>query len=141
MRAIRRLKHESPVWLLGICMLIAPLFISSNTVVESSLAKYKVTGDVFYGDKNKFSNPCVVERDKVFKKIPAYIKIKREGLDKSSARYFFLIKQANEAFTAAVKTKAEELKYDLVVEKDGIKAKKGVKIPDITKKVIKTFED
>ncbi|MHC4942615.1 MAG: hypothetical protein ACYTG7_06285 [Planctomycetota bacterium] len=100
---------------------------------------YKVTGDTYFGDKNHFKNPCVLDRDKVFKKIPAYQKILREKLDKNSARYYFLLEQANKVFRDKVKEIAKKLGFDLVVEKGGIKANKEIRITEITKKVIKVL--
>jgi hypothetical protein len=97
---------------------------------------YKITGNIYFGDKAKFKKPCIIDRDKVFAKIPAYQAIKREKLDQSSARYFFLLEEANRVFRAKVKEVAEENEFDLVVERNGIKAK-GVKFTDITKDVIK----
>jgi len=143
MDATKNMVRMTASWVVGTSLLLILLFQFSNPILADEPAKekikYKISGDVYHGDKAKFSKPCVVDRKKVFEKIPSYIKIKRENLDKSSARYFFLIKEANKAFNKAVKEKAEELGYDLVVEKGEIKAK-GVKIPNITKKVLETFE-
>jgi hypothetical protein len=104
---------------------------------EQEKVTYRVSGEIYQGKRNSFNTPCVLDRDKVFAKIPAYKKIKREGLDKNSARYYFLLEEANRVFRAAVKKVAEEKGYDLVVEKGGIKASKDVQIPDITSEVIK----
>ena len=103
---------------------------------EKDKGTYRVTGDVYHGDKHKFSKPCVLSRKKIFDQIPAYQTIKRERLNKNSARYYFLIEKANKVFFSKIKEALEDLHYDLVVEKGGIKAK-GVKIPDITDEVIK----
>ncbi len=100
---------------------------------------YTVTGDVYYGDKNTFKKPCVLQRSKIFAKIPAYQAIKREKLKKDSARYAFLLKEANRVFRETIEKVAEEKGVDLVVEKGGIKASKGVRIPVITKAVIKAL--
>jgi hypothetical protein len=103
---------------------------------ENDKVTYRVTGDVYHGDKHKFSKPCVLSRKKIFDKIPAYQTIKRERLNKNSARYYFLIEKANKVFRSKIEEALGDLNHDLVVEKGGIKAK-GVKVPDITKDVIK----
>lgn len=101
---------------------------------------YKITGDVYSGNKDSFKNPCVLDRKKVFAKIPAIQTIKREKLEKNSARYTFLLQQANKVFRETVSDVASDKGYDLAVEQGGIKAtEKGVRIPDITKAVIKAL--
>jgi hypothetical protein len=97
---------------------------------------YTITGDVYLGDKNSFEKPCVITRKQVFSEIPEIQTIKREKLDKNSARYAFLIKQANGVFRKAVEDAAGGKGYDLVVERGGIKADDGSRISDITKAVI-----
>jgi len=97
---------------------------------------FRISGDVYYGDKNRFNNPCVLKRDTVFKKIPAYQKIIREKLDKNSARYYLLLEEANRTFQNIVKTVASRLGYDLVAEKGCIKSSKRIRIKDITKEVV-----
>jgi len=101
---------------------------------------YKITGDIYFGNKNSYKKPCVLDRKKVFAKIPAIKTIKREKLEKNSARYTFLLQQANKVFRKTVSDVATKKGYDLAVERGGIKAtKKGVRIPDITKAVIKAL--
>ncbi|MFH1998419.1 MAG: hypothetical protein ABIK28_02010, partial [Planctomycetota bacterium] len=86
---------------------------------DSDKVNYKITGDIYYGDKNLFNTPAVLNRDKIFAEIPAFKKIKKEKLDKHCARYFMLLEQANEVFRDKVKAKADEMGFDLVVEKGG----------------------
>jgi hypothetical protein len=103
--------------------------------LEKDKVRYRVTGDVYHGDKYKFEKPCTLCRKKVFEVIPEYQTIKRERLNKHSARYHILIQQANRVFRSKIKEALEDLDYDLVVEKKGIKARR-IKIPDITEEVI-----
>jgi hypothetical protein len=131
-----------PTFLLLAALVITTTGGLAQTAPEESQGEkitYKVTGDTYFGDKNHFKNPCVLDRDKVFKKIPEYQKILREKLDKNSARYYFLLEKANKVFREKVKEIAKKLGYDLVVEKGGIKANKEIRITDITKKVIKAL--
>ena len=101
---------------------------------------YKITGDIYSGNKDSYKKPCVLDRKKVFAQIPAIKTIKREKLEKNSARYTFLLQQANKVFRKTVSSVASDKGYDLAVERGGIKAtKKGVRIPDITKAVIKAL--
>ncbi len=98
---------------------------------------YIITGDVYYGDSDSFTKPCVINRKKVFARIPAVKTIKSEKLDKNSPRYTFLIEQANKVFRNVVKTVAKKKGYDLVVERKGIKASDGSRITDLTRTVVK----
>ena len=120
-------------------MMGAVIFLAAFSVNpargEEDKTRYRVTGDVYFGDRYQFSKPCVLSRKKVFEKIPEYQTIVRERLNKHSARYHLLIEQANRVFRSKIKEALEELGYDLVVEKKGIKTR-GVKIPDISKEVI-----
>lgn len=127
------------VLLIGLVAFLTTTVNATNTEETEDKVTYKVTGDVYYGDKNTFKKPCVLERSKVFAKIPAYQAIKREKLKKNSARYSFLLKKANKVFRDTVAKVAEEKGVDLVVEKGGIKASKGVRIPVITKAVVKAL--
>jgi hypothetical protein len=102
-------------------------------------APFRISGHVYYGDKNHFQNPCVLQREKVFKEIPAYKKIVREKLDKNSARYYFLLEEANRTFRTKVQEIASQLGYDLVVEKGGIKGEKRTRFHDISREVIKAL--
>ena len=133
-----------PALLLAMLIPTSSLVLAQDEEKESDKDKvkitYKITGNIYFGDKTKFKKPCVIDRDKAFEKIPAYQAIKREGLDKTSARYFFLLEEANRVFKASVKEVAEENEFDLVVQRNGIKAK-GVKFTDITKDVIKAITE
>jgi len=133
-------KSKFSICLLFIMLAFAP---NSGVIARSDLAEkdsdkinYKITGDVYFGDKNLFSAPAVMNRDKVFAEIPAFKTIKKEKLDKRSARYFMLLEQANEVFREKVKATAERMGHDLVVEKGGIKADPAMKFSNITQDVI-----
>ena len=146
MRSIHNLQKAGPFGLLGLALLLTCLISLTGTLFaqddnenndeNGDKVTYRVTGDVYYGDKNKFNKPCVLSRKKIFEKIPAYQTIKRERLNKNSARYYYLIEKAYRVFFSKIKEALGDLHYDLVVEKGGIKAK-GVRIPDITSEVIK----
>jgi|GEM_PF-2944421 len=102
---------------------------------------YLIEGDVYYGDQESFNTPAVLSRSKVFDEIPEVKTIRREKLKKDSPRYVSLLEKANKVFREVVEEVADEKGYDLVVEKGGIKASDGSRIPNITKKVIKAVPD
>ncbi len=97
---------------------------------------YVITGDVYFGSIHSFRKPCVLKRTSVFAEIQAVKTIKREKLEKDSARYAFLIQKANRVFRETVEKVAAEKGFHLVVEKGGIRAADGSRIPNITDSVI-----
>jgi len=56
----------------------------------------------------------------VYDEIPAYKTIKKEGLEKGSARYNKLIGKATKVYKAALKKVAKDKGYALIVEEGGI---------------------
>jgi len=96
-----------------------------------------ITGRVYYGMKDEFDplrNPtvAVVDSKKVYRQIPSYKVILKEGIKKDSARYAQLMYHATLVFKSAV-VHAAEGNYQFVVEKGGVK---GYPTKDITKKVL-----
>ncbi|MEQ8766419.1 MAG: hypothetical protein RL885_21075 [Planctomycetota bacterium] len=94
---------------------------------------------IYIGDANAFSNAAVVSSKKVFAEIPEYQTILAEGLDKNDARYWVLLKRANETFRRALKKVADEQGYDLVGEKGAIVGGDD-EVGTITRLVIEALE-
>lgn len=99
----------------------------------------EVTGKVYFGEKTQFTKAVTIEQKKVFDAIPAYQAIKKENVEKDTARYHFLIQEANRVFKETLKKVAKEKGFDLVVEKDGVKIPNQV-ISDVTQDVIDAIE-
>lgn len=98
-----------------------------------------VTGKVYLGEKSMFAKAVVIDQKKVFESIPAYQAIKKENVEKDTARYHFLIQEANRVFKETLKKLAKEKGFDLVVEKDGIKIPNET-AADVTQEVIDSIE-
>jgi hypothetical protein len=98
-----------------------------------------VSGKVYLGEKASFTRAVTIDQKKVFEAIPAYQSIKKENVEKDTARYHFLIQEANRVFKEALKKLAKEKGFDLVVEKDGIKIP-GESVSDMTQSVIDAIE-
>jgi len=98
-----------------------------------------VSGKVYLGEKTSFSRAVTIDQKKIFESIPAYQSIKKEGVEKDTARYHFLIQEANRVFKEALKKLAKEQGFDLVVEKDGIKIPNET-VSDVTQAVIDAID-
>jgi hypothetical protein len=80
---------------------------------------------VRYGNVSKFdvkgtASVGTVRSTDVYDEIPAYKTIKKEGLEKGSARYNKLIRQATKDYKAALKKVAKDKGFVLIVEDGGI---------------------
>jgi len=140
--AMASIKPSTGRTVLCFAFLLAYMITFSTPAMAATLedVTYKITGDVYSGNKDSFKKPCTLNRKKVFAAIPAIKTIKREKVEKNSARYTFLLQQANKVFRETVSSVASDKGYDISVERGGIKAsQKGVRIPDITKAVIKAL--
>lgn len=80
---------------------------------------------VRHGNASKFdakgtAKVATVRSSDVYAEIPAYKTIQKEGLEKGSARYNQLIREATKAYKAALKKVAKDGSYVLIVEEGGI---------------------
>lgn len=80
---------------------------------------------VRHGNASKFdatgtSKVATVRSTDVYDEIPAYKTIQKEGVEKGSARYNQLIREATKAYKAALKKVAKDGSYVLIVEEGGI---------------------
>lgn len=78
-----------------------------------------------YGNAGKFDpegtkTVGTVRSTDVYEEIEAYQTIQKEGLEKGSARYNKLIRQATKDFKAALKKVAGQKSFVLIVEEGGI---------------------
>ena len=94
---------------------------STITVEEVKLDRAQVR----WGNASKFdvkgtATVGTVRSTDVYDEIPAYKTIKKEGVEKGSARYNKLIGQATKDFKAALKKVAKDKGFALIVEEGGI---------------------
>ena len=104
----------------------APLVVaeaeSSILIIEEvQLDRTKVRhGNVSKFDMKGTSVVGTIRSTEVYEQIPAYQTIQKEGLEKGSARYTKLIRQATKSYKAALKNVAKDKSYALIVEEGGI---------------------
>lgn len=95
-----------------------------NSMISMDEVKLDRT-KVRWGNASKFdvkgtATVGTVRSTDVYDEIPAYKTIKKEGLEKGSARYNKLIGQATKAYKAALKKVAKDKGFVLIVEEGGI---------------------
>ncbi len=103
------------------------------------LPKVAIRGKVLVGDAKSFHSVAVVERREVFDVIPAIRTLRAEKVSKDSARYHFLVYEANREFQRALIAAAARRGVDLVVEAGGVEAA-GIEVHDLTDDAIGFFK-
>src|SRR5262249_57918608 len=83
------------------------------------LPRITITGRVLLGDAKHFASLGTVDRKAVFDAIPAIRTLREEHLTKDSARYHFLVFEANRVFQRALEVAAGDRSVDLVVARGG----------------------
>lgn len=95
------------------------------------MPRVTVTGKVLVGDAKHFKAVGTVDRRAVFDAIPAIKTLRAERVARDSARYHFLVYEANRCFQRAVQRASFESKVDLIVESGGVSAA-GIEVKDLT---------
>jgi hypothetical protein len=95
------------------------------------MPRVTITGKVLVGDAKAFKAVGIVDRRVVFDAIPAIRTLRAERVARDTARYHFLVYEANRAFQRAVQRAAAESKIDLIVDAGGVSAA-GIEVRDLT---------
>jgi len=95
------------------------------------MPRVTVTGKVLLGDAKSFRAVGVVDRRQVFDAIPAMRALRAERISPDSARYHFLVYEANRSFRRALQLASSSSKIDLIVEAGGVSAA-GIDVMDLT---------
>lgn len=117
----------------ALLILAAPLAqavmpVSTPGAAEALLEQEEVKldrGKVRHGNAAKFdpkgtAKVATLRSTDVYAEIPAYKTIQKEGVEKGSARYNQLMREATKAYKAALKKVAQDGSYVLIVEEGGI---------------------
>jgi len=95
------------------------------------MPRVSVTGKVLLGDSKSFRAVATIDRRAVMEQIPAYRALHAESVARHSARYHFLIYEANRELQRVVTVAAQREGVDLVVEAGGV-AVAGIDLVDLT---------
>jgi len=94
-------------------ILITPLASASQSIPEAQIDDQQI----FWGSPVDFDTPGEVDLDAVLEATPEYKEIRRENVQRDTARYWILLGNATNRAIRAVATVAEESGYDLVAKK------------------------
>ena len=95
------------------------------------MPRVTITGKVLVGDAKSFRAVGTVDRRVIFEAIPAIKTLRAERVPRDSARYHFLVYEANRCFQRAVQRASTQTKVDLVVDAGGVSAA-GIDVRDLT---------
>lgn len=95
------------------------------------LPRVTVTGRVLLGDDRSFRTVGVVDRRAIFDALPSIRMLKVERVPRDSARYHFLVYEANRRFQRAIERASVASQVDLIVEAGGVSAA-GIEVRDLT---------
>jgi len=107
--------------------------VGGLVVVLVATAVARPIGKVYFGNPRNYHRPAELEAAKVFKVIPEYQQLVREGVSPEDPRYWSLMDKANTRFIRALVSVARKYGYDLIGEKGFLRGQKlGHKVTDIT---------
>ncbi len=119
-------------FLMVFCLAVVGLSTAAAASINDTDRKIVVNEQmVLLGNASKFTKPATINSADVFKNIPAYQQIQKQGLTKKDAKYWILLEEANQVFNKTLAEIAKAKGYDLVAEAGGITAD-GVEVPDLT---------
>ncbi|MSR46074.1 MAG: hypothetical protein EXS13_03245 [Planctomycetes bacterium] len=126
------IRTDQRYWPLALAALFACfLDLTAAAHATKPLPRVTISGRVLFGQAKSFRAVGTVDRRAVFDAIPAIKTLRAERVGPNSARYHFLIYEANREFQRAIATVALLRSVDLVVEVGGVAAA-GIDVHDLT---------
>ncbi len=118
--------------------LSATLLLTSVGLAQGIQTKRDAT--VLYGSAANCTRPATIRYDRVKKFTPEWKTIRSEGVRKGSARYDLLVSNMNTRIKEAAMDAAEKESCDCVVHQGDIKNANGLKVQDLTGKVVEELD-
>jgi len=132
--ATRLLRHGLALLLAGVAFCPA-----SFAHATKPMPRVSVTGKVLLGDPKAFRAIGTIDRRALMDRIPAYRALRSESVARHSARYHFLIYEANRELQRVVASAARLHGVDLVVETGGV-AVAGIELVDLTASALEVLK-
>lgn len=114
--------------------LSATLLLTSVSLAQGIQTRRDAT--VLYGSAANCTCPATIDHKRVQKATPEWKTIRSERVRKGSARHDLLVSAMNTRIKKATTDAAEKEGCDCVVRKGDIKNANGLKVQDLTSKVI-----
>lgn len=134
----RRLSSGVARWGLT-CLAVALVVVvlgARGVVFGAARATLIDKSKVYYGDARTSTNPATVRRMKVYDEIPAYRRIKEDGLRPGDAEYHILVAETSRVFRDNLKKVAGARGHDLVAEENAF-VTKDAPMADLTPEIIR----
>ncbi len=134
-------KAPNPRTMFVIVALVVCLVGTDSALAHATkpLPKVSISGKVLIGDAKSFHSVAIVDRRQVFEAIPAIRTLRAEKTPRDSARYHFLVYEANREFQRAITAAASRRGIDLVVEAGGVQAA-GIEVANLNEDAIAFFK-
>jgi hypothetical protein len=129
------MQSTTRIFLLGAMLALVPCGIATAQGIE-----VKSDALVLVGSAGNTTKPASIQLDKVRKATPEAKTIRSEGVAKGSARYELLMSEMNQRIKAAAERAAQSGGHDCVVSSKDITDDKGMRVVDLTDKVIEQLE-
>lgn len=99
-------------------LILLLMLLSTHKNIDTTLIRY---GDITNFSTERNDKVATVNSKNIYKKLPSYMAIEKEGAKKGSARYHELMKKATKNFKRVLRLVAVEKKLVLIVEQGGVK--------------------
>jgi len=93
------------------------MLLSAHPNIDTNLIKY---GDISNFSAERNDKVAVVSSRNIYKKLPSYILLEKEGAKKGSARYYELMTKATKSYKRVLRTVAVKKNFVLIVERGGV---------------------
>tara|TARA_R110002051_G_C8429079_1_gene453160 strand:- start:188 stop:517 length:330 start_codon:yes stop_codon:yes gene_type:complete len=94
------------------------MLLSIHPNIDTTLIRY---GDISNFNTERSDKVAVVNSKNIYKRLPSYITLEKEGAKKGSARYNILMTAATKNFKRVLRIVAVEKNLVLIVEQGGVK--------------------
>ena len=93
------------------------MLLSAHPNIDTTLIKY---GNITHFSTERNDKVAVVNSRNIYKKLPSYMAIAKEGVKKGSARYYELMTKATKTYKRVLRAVAVKKNFVLIVERGGV---------------------
>ena len=93
------------------------MLLSAHPNIDTTLIKY---GSISNFSTERNDKVAVINSRNIYKKLPSYILLEKEGAKKGSARYYELMTKATKNYKRVLRTVAIKKNFVLIVESGGV---------------------
>jgi hypothetical protein len=98
-------------------LILLLMLLSTHENIDTTLIRY---GDITNFSTERNDKVATVNSKNIYKKLPSYILLEKEGAEKGSARYHELMSKATKNYKRVLRLVAIEKNFVLIVERGGV---------------------